>query len=492
LAIAQDTIRYASSFTSPVRSFTLSNKLLPNLYGSYASAELYKFMYFETLAFYLIVVVAFFSMLMPRDNKVKKFVLLFSFMYVFGILWYNGSNPPIPISYYLVSYLPFSILRSTVHMWVFVSIGLAFLVGYTIDFIKIKATMYKIVTTILVLFLFIGIIFPIVFDGTFFGTTSNIQLPEDYKEAINYFHDDSNDNFFRIFIPRTQSLIHYSWAPNNAYEGNIFTAYWISNIHLLSAPKVLPISIVSSYFDLSLSDNYSKAISILLGMMNVKYVVIDENIAEIKKDSQSISERALKSFGLPVKSFGNITIYKNPYFLSLVYVPRQVIFLNSTTQDSFTKVVSYILTNNVALVDDRKIFEKLRAYTEYEGKFEYFKSIPNVKILNIDGSRIKVKVSNITDPFLLVLSSSYNDFLKLNSPYVEKAIHFKVNDFANGWLIVPKTGTKEMIIDINYSGEAIYLATYCFSALSPLIVLSFIMLLERRPIKLIFHKNVFS
>jgi len=476
LESAQDTIKYASSYTSPIRSFVLSNKLLPNLSGSYASAKLYSFMYFSTLMFYIVVVTAFLSLTVPKviNEKEKRVILLFSFLYIFGALWYNGSNPPIPIAYYLVKYLPFSILRSTVHVWVLVTISLSVLVGYFMSLIRNRNRyIYALFAAILLLLLFVKVVYPVVLDGTFFGTSLNIQLPKEYEETIAYFHSELSSEFFRIFMPKTQSLIHYSWAMNNAYEDNIFTSYWVPNVHLLGTAKVPPLLVVASYFDGSLNSNYSKVIPTLLGIMNIKYVVLDKNIIEVKDNVKILSEKALDSLGPPVKSIGNITLYENPYFLPLVYIPSQVILVNSTDQQSFCKAILSATTNKVVLIDDNKTFNELKPYLKFEGKAWYFRDSPTLKILSIDGSDIEMQVYNVTTPFLLVLSSNYDNQLEVNSPSIEAVAHYKVNTFANAWLITPKESNKEMIIRVTYASNLVYSLAFLFSLSSPLIMFTF-------------------
>jgi len=478
LESAQDTIKCGSSYTSPVRSFVLLSKLLPNLSGSYASAKLYSFMYSSTLMLYIIVITAFLSLIVPKviNEKGKRVILLFSFLYIFGVLWYNGNNPPIPIAYYLVKYLPFSILRSTVHMWVLVTISLSILVGYFMSFMRnCNRYVYTLFAAILLLLLFVKVVSPIVLDGTFFGTSPNIQLPKEYEETIAYFHSELDNEFFRIFIPKTQSLIHYSFAVNNAYENDIFFAYWVPNVHFLGTIKTFPLSVVASYFDGQLNNNFSKVIPTLLGIMNIKYVVLDKNIIEIKDNIKTVSERASNSLGPPVKSFENITIYKNPNFVPLVYVPNQVILANFTDQELFAKTVLSTTTNEVAIIDD-SIFNELKPCLEFKEKSWYFKNSPTLKILNIEGSQIKIQVYNVTGPFLLVLSSNYDKLLEVNSQSIKVATHYKVNDFANAWLVVPKENVKEMTVEVAYTGNLLYLLGFLFSLSSPLIVLSFVLI----------------
>jgi len=477
LESAHETIKYVSQFTSPVYSLVLSNKVYPNLSGSYASSKLYKFVYSETLIFYLIVVIGLLALVVPKNTSnenEKRNILFLAILYIFGVLWYNGSNPPIPIAYYLVHWWPFSILRSTIHVWVLVAISLASLVGYFLRFIKIRNLyIYKIFTIVLLFLLFTRVVFPISLDGTFFGTSSNIQLPKEYEEVVDYFHNKLNNEFFRVFIPKTHSLIHYSWAVNNAYENNIFTAYWIPNLHLLGTIKTPPVSVVSSYFDGQLGDDYSKVIPTLLGIMNIKYVILDKNIIEIKNDIGVISKKASNSLGPPVKSFGNIIIYENPNFLPLVYVPSQVILVNSSSEQAFTQAALSITRSKVVFVDNIT-FNELKPYLEFEEEVGYFKSSPNLEVLNVEGDKVKLQVYNVTGPFLLVLSSNYDKLLEINSPSIEVATHYKVNSFANAWLVMPKVNAKEILVEVKYGGVSDLITSFLFSLFSPFILLIFV------------------
>lgn len=163
--------------------------------------------------------------------------------------------------------------------------------------------------------------------GNLAGYISPVLVPKSYNELSDWLNNQPGD--FRIFVipsPYVQQQTKYTWAP-----------YSMSDL-LFQLPKPivtdLPLSLLNGkdivrFAQSSLFENNTANIGKILGLMNVKYILLRTDVdpeyhgsfdygylMQVLQNQKGINH---------VATFGNFTIYENSYFTQSAYVASKAV-----------------------------------------------------------------------------------------------------------------------------------------------------------------------
>jgi hypothetical protein len=149
-----------------------------------------------------------------------------------------------------------------------------------------------------------------------------------------------------------------------------------------------------------------------------------------------------------VKTFGKLAFYQvdEEYFVPCIYATNQFfITLNVLSMfDTYTGT-SVDPRDKIAFLDSQSSMNNMTLLTSLETK-ELYK--PDITFQQINPCKYKVSVHNATQPFFLVLSSTYHKEWKayIDGEQLSDEYHFIANQYANAWYI-NKNGTYNAIIE---------------------------------------------
>ena len=492
--------------------FTSANAQLPQVFrwmGQWSFYSSYKGLFYApwlqpyinnpllVLITFAFPILAFCSLLFkPKD----KFVLFFSALLVLVLFFSKGINPPLGNFYlWFINISIFAAFRDPSHFMYLITLGYSILIAVTCGSIvekmqsqtnshgHLKVLSRRVKTCIFVsIFLILILVssFYIV-DGEFFVNWWNPQsrgvtIPQYYSQANKWFSEQSGD--FRILmLPAHWQYVDYTWG----YFGTDSTSSLISRPLITgSNPYIYPqyseeiINYVYTLFsNLSVSYNVTTANSLgkILGLLNVKYLVVDTSINPefygLPPISNTTNTLNRLEWATLEEEFGNLLVYENTYFTPHVYATQNPVLINGSL-DAMTQTIANEsdLSKSALFLSEQNDLAKIVKVSQASSE--------NISVTynEINPTEYDVHVYNASEPFLLVLSESYdpNWIALVNGQQVSDQYHFVANGYANAWYL-SENGTFQVVLSFEpqrlfYNSLIISLATFSAFTVSILVL----------------------
>lgn len=239
---------------------------------------------------------------------------------------------------------------------------------------------------------------------------------------------DDSDHAKILSLPYDDSLQASNWS--NGYVG-IDILRWLTGRPIISTSVTLPPDGARLYYEIDQQTKSDmKSFSKVLEGLNIKYILL-RNDASSHFRALGLSE--IRSFLSKqenislVASFGKLDLYQNANFMPLIYSSERLIsvpddgafaFMVSRNFDASRDIITSISSN---LARARTNVERPR----------------NLAFSAVSPTEYLVEVKEATYPFVLVLAQTYDPNWKvvLNGIPISEGFHFKVNGYANGWLV---------------------------------------------------------
>ncbi len=361
-----------------------------------------------------------------RKKKLKYWGFVLS---LFIVSWFvsKGTNFPLGDTFYEILFktIPMSaVLRNP-----YEKLGIVFLISYTVFLTlgltwvinKIKPK-FKLIVLGSLLFLFCGILVLPIWTGLVFPAKDRVQIPGYYFQANSYLNSVNSQRSFHIPFVTNVEKLSYSWG----YIGedpseNLFDSETVSfpgvpifeNLY-----QKLP-----RYLD---NRNFPK----LLGMLGVDHVILHSDIVSPKTDVASASGMIShwQGIGQP-KQIGSIVVYTMDEQLvkPRIYTSSQLVAINSTDE-----LLKAVLNDQINLKTQVAVTGPIMS--------QNYSLAPKDTFTKLSNTNYKIRIENATGPFVLVFTNTFNPSWQLKVDGVQVKEHFKINGFANGWL-VSKNGT---------------------------------------------------
>lgn len=414
----------------------------------YGRSEFFLNYYTNTLSYFIeIIPITIFLYYLIRYKSTKKYILFLIITIPLILFLMKGISPPLGDVYrYMILNIPgFVVFKTSEDKW-----GVLYLFIFTLlmayMFIEFKKDKYyKIIICFFVIYLTFSYI-PFITSNFIpdLKTAPGYYQSRNYIDKIEYQHlrDELNSDKidYRVLsLPgsvNSQIMLHNKddkyytgWDPVLSNTNKPFIAPWDANNE---AFNIL-------YTHIS-SPNYTK----ILGIFNIKKVVINkdmilwfgfkqkENISEL----ENIFDKSMVS-----KKDGSIIVYDNQnYFLPHIYPAIKPILISGSINDIFN-----IETSTNFAMDRHLIFnlgQTNKSQWAFLKKYELQEtSTPNITFQKINSAKYRIKVENVTHPFFLVFSETYNPNWKA---YIDTP--FKFNEIIAEY---NNTGVKEARHDTN-------------------------------------------
>jgi hypothetical protein len=335
-------------------------------------------------------------------NNRKQEMLPYLFLYLISVFMAKGLNEPFSAIYvWLAGLQPVltMTLRDPVH-WLLVinmciSIFIASSVKQSIEqnlsYSINKKKLYlifskKSITVIITTALITLAVSQVVYSRFAIDNTRNPILPEYYSDIINYLNERFKNDTFRLYLPGWSGASHYQWSSGKFLENPILAQLYPSIVYYtligLGATK---------HEDLLLqvvrSGHGDYATSELLGLMNVKYVVIEND--KIPNDWYNPLPEIQLALTLPnlklEKSFGQIKLLANERYRTNIYAPKWIVPISSLDSviNSARIISFYNQTTSVAYID-KTVFPMV--ISSVKGKYLFLNASPpeNQPIIVVD------------------------------------------------------------------------------------------------------------
>lgn len=367
----------------------------------------------------VILAVVIFGIIKSKTQENLKYLLS-----VLLIGWFisKGSNFPLGYQFFkwLFSTFPFTAaLRNPYEKF-----GLVLLLPYSIFFAlglnyifgKFRTTIGRISWPVLIVIFYGVLIYPM-WNGDIFPSKDRLTIPRYYLEANDYLNSHLSKRSFHIPFSIQAELLKYSWG----YVGqepseNLFDSQNVSrsdvsvfNDYYLSIPKLL-------------NKNYLPRV---LGLLGVDYVILHHDMIYPQLDPNLVKIDQWQEI-TNASEFGQLTLYR----LDESIVRPEIFATTSLVEfDSLEQALDKISTGEFDAA--KSVFINAKKHMPVGGgdtsiSIEFEKTALN---------RFQVQVENTTEPFILVLNHTYNNFWEARIDNQKVDDHFLVNGFANGWLI---------------------------------------------------------
>lgn len=322
-----------------------------------------------------------------------------------------------------------------------------------------------------------------------------------YEETLQYIKSISNDSKF-LTLPFTDCCMQVLFGTNNAaYMGPSTIGYLAGKSDFTGYGISAPYS--ELFFNLAKERDYT-SFKRMLGLLNVQYVFhnSDSRILEdfpiypfspdyVRKFFPTDQKRYiefvqnLSTKKIFEKSHYGIYMLNEEYFLPHFYVPKNIVLYDNIPEvnQTYARASSFRSQLNTNFSDPRVIFVenqicKNLAYKEIcASSSEVLKNTPRIYFEKINRTRYRIKITEVSGPYVLVFSEVFNNNWKIfeeqspetrlsknekNISYFNNEIiegdhknlfldsktfetwgktalaedaHFEVNGYANAWLI---------------------------------------------------------
>lgn len=282
-----------------------------------------------------------------------------------------------------------------------------------------------------------------------------VQVPKYYQQADDWLVKQGT-NFRSIGFPIEDEAVTYKWA--KGYSGvELSTA-------LFSNPVILHKTGVPYFYDL-----VPQIQKTLLGegefyklanILNARFLFVREDIDFKERKmldpltiKQKLNLREQKDEIRKVSEFGKLTFWENLYWKDLTFYPANSVKFSSGQKPSDLQAIDALKGEVLSgkkydLVTESKITDRL--------KITYEKINPTKYVVHLQG---------VTSPFILVFSELYNPGWKISFEGDKKSYdNFRVNYYANGWLI-DKKGSYDLKVEFSLQqwleiGETISIVSF--------------------------------
>ena len=342
---------------------------------NYLWTETYLTLPFITLSF-LIPFLAYCSVFLERRDS---HVLFFLALSVIGLFLTNGASPPLGVvNLWFFTHLPFG-MAFRVHYEKFgslVALSYAFLIGISIDelyrrmkswfdislskrlrsFNHSKTIRHAPAIFTLSLFIVLYVVYPfpfwtgaVIYSGGQYIPSQRIQVPVYYYEAGDWINSQTEEFKILSLPPPLRGTSAYTWE--HGYAGSDFlTEYYLLNRPTLGQ-KWSPSAAndhVEQIIELLLERKPASSIGKILGLLNVKYILVhrdwDSKYVRGVPPSEYFTEVLETQEDVhPAMTFGELDFYENHYWMPFIYTTDNATYI----QGDFTPESLTFLINDV-------------------------------------------------------------------------------------------------------------------------------------------------
>lgn len=368
-----------------------------------------------------------------------KYFIAPALMLVVGWFVAKGAHPPLGLEVYMYLFEKVPVLQILRNPYE--KFGLAFVLPYAIFFAIGVSRMQKIhplIGKVLVLCTLVVSIWylPWPMRTSRFMLGYQVKVPDYYAQASDYISANSKGRILQLpFLYGSQ--VEYNWG----YKGEEPSEYLFEN------PSISKTFFLPEYDEMYLllgkyinSPNFLK----LLSLFNIDTLVLHKDIVvgTYHQQDYEATQRTVQFWkNVPkAQSFEELDVYlfKGNQIWDNPIRNKIVMYKNST------EAFDAIIENKLDL--KREVFMTEDSFPDVPFEFEF--SDAQVRGDKLSASEYVYHVTNSTGPFLFVLPVAYNPSwrMTINGRKVEK--HFKVNGYANAW-IVEQSGSFKMLIKFN-------------------------------------------
>jgi len=204
------------------------------------------------------------------------------------------------------------------------------------------------------------------------------------------------------------------------------------------------------------------AASKFLGMIGIKHLILEKNI--VLGNLSSINDLKLNDWEfIPVKEWKEVALFKNLYALEKIYVANNLIKFSGL--DEMYGTISKLEWSTL----EHSVFVNITRWDELDKRMLMPEDFVWVELSPI---RYEVHVKT-NGPFILVFLENYDRTWKVyvNGILVPEINHYRVNGFANGWLINAKG---KLTITIKYEPQDLLVLSLIASTILPIFLLMFL------------------
>lgn len=207
---------------------------------------------------------------------------------------------------------------------------------------------------------------------------------------------------------------------------------------------------------------HTEGVSKFLGMLGIKYLILEKDIT--LGNLYAISELEInrsKNF-IPIKEWNEVALYSNTYALQKLYTASNT--FNYAKLDDMYRIINKsgweTLQYSVFINSTSK--NTMSNELTLPENFTWTELSPTSYVAHLKSR----------GPFVLVLLESYDEHWKayVNGNPISESNHYKVNAFANGWLI---SETGDLTISIRYETQSIFFISVAISVVLPILLLAF-------------------
>lgn len=389
-----------------------------------------------------------------KEIGISKFLLFIFLFYLLSIFLSKGVQDPFGGIYlWLFEHMPgFVIFRSVfVKFGIMIALSSAILFGASlfilyqhIENTRINALRkWHIGKVMIAVFIVLILVFNYpLFTGEVIQLFYH-QIPTYYFEAANFINGQTGNFKLLQLYGGFTSWVVYNWGGGDTYIGIDVDPLLINKPIIHSGDSFL-----SNYITQQLAANSTIQIDNLLTLMNVKYILLHNDInpafygftpSEVFKNSLSFQ----KNISLE-ETFGEIDLYINEQWQDTqVYPASHIIPVNDTSsvvsvEESIKPGWSALFFNNQLSTEQLEFITSVQNTLEAPQGITYTEINPTKYIVNV----------NVSEPFFLVSSDSYHkDWVAyVDGQQVPDEYHFMANGYANAWYI-NKTGTYTITLE---------------------------------------------
>jgi hypothetical protein len=398
-------------------------------------------------------------------SKSRKLTIYFSTVALFSLIL---AAAPIPKLYAaLMYYLPFMTVFRESAQWIFFTI-----LSYSILIGVVSSTLYhrfrkkawQITTLSLILIVLVSSSYPLVTgDITRNWLDTNIKgsyLPNSYAELDSML----SDQYWALLLPQrgTYTIYNFSGGPFSA--GNPYPLIFSKPVISGSGTEYIQsenLDLLNKVYELTLKSE-NEGVSKFLGMLGIKYLILEKDI--MLGNVYAISELKIKQSKnfILIKEWNEVALYSNTYALQKLYTASNV--LNYTTLNDMYRIIegsAWEILQHSVFINSTSTNVMTNGLILPEN-FTWIELSPTGYIAHLESK----------GPFVLVFLESYDKHWKayINGHLVPETNHYKVNAFANGWLI---NDTGDLTISIQYETQNAFIISVAASIVLPLLLLAF-------------------
>lgn len=376
-----------------------------------------------------IVSISVFLLLLIGLIDLKKTKSLYPFLILLFIGWFisKGSNPPFGYEFYKFIYSKVPLLQ--IFRNPYEKFGAIYLLGYSVFFafglIKFSKFFgrFKIYFVLLFLLFDIYSLSKIYFTDKYFPGIKQVEVPNYYSEITKAM--EGNQRIIQLPLLPFPSA-KYTWG----FEGEDPSMYLFDNPSISSSVSMESMDKFYMKIGSALLGGYGNN---MLGITNTKYLILDRGKNFGAGLGLSGYQRILSAndkIGL-IGTFGDLDFYeyKGP-LVDYVYAVSNLVFV-----EGFEKLTQVIINPDFAI--SRTAVLDMSETNFKQNELNLTNDPPNLSFSKISPIEYSVDVDS-KGSFILILADNFNPLWSAKSGDVVFENHFKVNGFANAWLIDKK------------------------------------------------------